>query len=231
MLLVAWLVYRAMPGPEGLREISNTAQCHKNLRRIGQAMFAYEEAYGTFPPAYVADENGRPMHSWRVLILPYLDREDLYDKYDFNEAWNGPNNSLLAEEIGDIYRCPSDAESGSQWMADEDTVFVDTSYMVVVGRNTVSNGPSAKSLSDVTDPPGDTLLVVETAGSCIHWMDPRDLALEDIVNENYNQSVPTIYGEHPTGAHAVMFDGSVRTIPDLTEPVRLKAMSTINGGE
>ena len=228
LLLVAWFVYRALPGMQVVRDLSNTSQCFKNLRRIGQAMLAYEDAHGTFPPAYLADENGRPMHSWRVLILPYLDRQDLYEKYDFDEAWNGPNNSLLADEIGDLYRCPCEAESVGQWL-DEEVGFVDTSYMMIVGPNTLSDGPSATSLADVTDLPYDTFLVVETADSRIHWMDPRDLAAEDLVDESYDSSVPMIYGEHPSGAHAVMCDGSVRIIPDAIDLDRLEAMSTISG--
>ena len=193
-------------------------------------MLAYEDVHGTFPPAYLANENGEPTHSWRVLILPYLDRQELYDKYDFEEAWNGPNNSLLAEEIGDVYRCPSDAASVDQFL-DEQAVFVDTSYMMVVGPGTLSNGPSATSLADVTDPPYDTFLVVETAGSRIHWMDPRDLMAEDFADESFDPSVPVIYGEHPMGAHAVMCDGSVRIIPDTIEADQAQAMSTIGGGE
>ena len=35
------------------------------------------------------------MHSWRVLLLPYLDRSDLYKAYDFTEPWDGPNNRKL----------------------------------------------------------------------------------------------------------------------------------------
>ena len=215
---------------QAVKDLSNTSACFGNLRRIGRAVLAYEAAQGTFPPAYLADENGRPMHSWRVLILPYLDRQDLYDKYDFDEAWNGPNNSLLADLIGDLYRCPCELETADQWL-DEEAGFLDTSYMMVVGPNTITDGPSAKSLADVTDVPFDTFLVVETAGSRIHWMDPRDLAEEALDRESYDSSHPMIWGEHSAGAHAVMCDGSVRVIPDSIELDQLKAMSTISGGE
>ena len=60
------------------------------------ALQAYHQANGCFPPAYIADKNGKPMHSWRVLILPYLDYDDLYKAYDFSEPWDGPKNKTAA---------------------------------------------------------------------------------------------------------------------------------------
>ena len=60
------------------------------------ALQNYHQANGCFPPAYIADKNGKPMHSWRVLILPYLDRTILYKAYDFTEPWDGPNNKKLS---------------------------------------------------------------------------------------------------------------------------------------
>src|SRR4051812_9073955 len=76
----------------GPREASKRTQCKNNLKEIALALHNYHEAYGCFPPAYIADKDGRPMHSWRVLILPYLDEKPLYLKYRFDEPWNGPHN-------------------------------------------------------------------------------------------------------------------------------------------
>jgi hypothetical protein len=52
--------------------------CSANLKQIGFALRSYHDVYRTFPPAYVADEDGRPMHSWRVLILPFTNQQALY---------------------------------------------------------------------------------------------------------------------------------------------------------
>lgn len=231
LILLAWFVFRVLPTVQVVKDISNTSSCFGNLRRIGRAVLDYEADHGTFPPAYLADEDGQPIHSWRVLILPYLDRQDLYDEYDFDEPWNGPNNSLLAGRIGDLYRCPCELDIAAQWL-DEEAGFLDTSYMMVVGPGTITDGPlSQKSLADVTDVPFDTFLVVETAGSGVHWMDPRDLAEGDLSLGASDSSQPMIWGEHSAGAHAVMCDGSVRVLPDSIELDQLGAMSTISGGE
>ena len=95
-----------------------------NLKEIQLALLNYESAKGSLPPAYIADATAKPMHSWRVLILPYLGEMALYNKYNFNEPWNGPNNSKLAAQVPDVFRCcPSEgkcAESArrtiSQWL-------------------------------------------------------------------------------------------------------------------
>src|SRR5262249_42952585 len=79
--------------------VARRSQCKNNLKQIGLAMFNYHDAYGCFPPAYIADADGRPMHSWRVLLLPFLDEAARYRKYRFDEPWDGPNNSELATSV------------------------------------------------------------------------------------------------------------------------------------
>ena len=59
------------------------------------AVANYHDMYKCFPPAYVADESGRPMHSWRVLLLPFLSESELYNAYNFAEPWGSPNNRKL----------------------------------------------------------------------------------------------------------------------------------------
>src|SRR5688572_33251458 len=51
-----------------------------------------------FPPAYVADSNGTPMHSWRVLILPYIEANHIYDRYDQTQPWDSATNRQLRSE-------------------------------------------------------------------------------------------------------------------------------------
>jgi hypothetical protein len=85
--------------------------CSNNLKQLGLALHNYHQTYGCFPPAYVADEDGRPMHhSWRVLVLPFLEQQQLYDQYRFDEPWDGPNNRKLAENVISIFHCPEDGE-------------------------------------------------------------------------------------------------------------------------
>ena len=46
-----------------------------------------------FPPAVIFGPDGKPWHSWRVLILPYLEENELYNAYDFSQPWDSPRNN------------------------------------------------------------------------------------------------------------------------------------------
>ena len=117
------------------REAGRRTVCTNNLKTIGLAMQQYQQQHGTFPPGYVSDENGRPKHSWRVLLLPYLD-PGLAGQYNYDEPWDGPNNRRLAGQMPDVFRCPSEspgaAPSGNT-----------TSYVVINSPGTIFDGMNA----------------------------------------------------------------------------------------
>src|SRR5437016_2000216 len=89
MLLIALLIPATR---SSARPAARRAQCVNNLKQIAQALLNYEQAYGALPPAYTVDAKGRPLHSWRTLILPYLEQEPLYRTIDLSKPWNDPAN-------------------------------------------------------------------------------------------------------------------------------------------
>ena len=145
-----------------------------NLKQIAIAIMNYADVNGTLPPAFVADANGKPMHSWRVLILPYMEEQALFKKYNFNEPWNGPNNSKLADQIPEVYRCPShvDAKHGDS---------LETSYFTVVGPETAFSGSVGRPFTNIADGTANTILVIEASGLERNWMDPHDVTFEEAV--------------------------------------------------
>jgi prepilin-type processing-associated H-X9-DG protein len=195
--------------------------CANNLKQISLALLAYENNHGMFPPAYIADENGRPMHSWRVLILPYLDPDNIYGRYNFDEPWDGPNNSKLADMVPDVFTCPDDKQG-------PDTM---TSYVAVVGPDTAWPGSDQTSLDDFTDGSSHTILLVEIADSGIHWMEPRDLLIEQAARGINPSTGKGISSFHPGGANAAFADGHIEYLPDTTVPEDLRAMLTPAGSE
>ncbi|MDZ7618474.1 MAG: DUF1559 domain-containing protein, partial [Patescibacteria group bacterium] len=94
------------------RQAAIHSGCKCPLGSLHLAMHSYHAAYGHLPPAYLADKDGKPLHSWRVLILPYVEEQDLYDAR-FDEPWNGPNNIRLAHKMPKLYHCPSEPDSDS----------------------------------------------------------------------------------------------------------------------
>lgn len=208
----------AIPGPTAT--VAAMTPCTSNLKALALAMHSYHDTYGTFPPAYVADDEGIPMHSWRVLLLPHLGRQDLYDQYDFDEPWDGPNNSALISMIPVEYRCPDDMLGG----------YDQTSYAMIVGPGMFSEGRTATRMGDIQDGASNTLMLVEAHGAGIAWTEPRDLDAATLSFRLNTNEAGQLQG-HGDHVKAALCDGSVRDLPNWTTPEDVRAMATIAGGE
>jgi prepilin-type processing-associated H-X9-DG protein len=216
-----------LPAVQAAREAARRITCSQNLKQIGVAMQSYHQKYGCFPPSFIPDENGKPKHSWRVLLLPFLDKQDLHAQYRFDEPWDSPNNLALDRQMPAVYRCPSDpASSPSQ-----------TSYAMIVGPHAISDGPTARRMSDIKDSPANTIMMVEAAKAGINWMEPRDLSAEKLnlctraVEKDLRRETCEIFCNHDPVANVLLCDGSVRTLAsESVTPEELKALMTIDGG-
>lgn len=186
------------------------------------AVANYHDAFGCFPPAYIADESGRPIHSWRVLLLPYLDQAELYEDYDFSEPWDGPNNRKLLSRCPRIYIFPGQEDSGQ----------VTTNYVGVTGPGTFWSPGQAMTYKKLNQADGSssTIMVVENQGSGILWMEPRDLDFATMslnVSEQAANGISSPYDQ----PGVAMADGQARIIPRDLSPETLRAWLTYNGGE
>ena len=214
-----WLVF---PVIRGATSTVQKMACRANLERIASALRQYEIEHGTLPPAFIADAKGKPMHSWRVLILPQLGEQGLHQRYNFNEPWDGPNNSQLVALMPEVFACPSDPDARAKG---------ETSYQVTVGPGTLFPGSTTISTRQVRDDPALTLLVVEAPVSGNVWMQPKDLdatRMKFAINGALTGEIGSL---HPGGANVVTLDGHARFISDLFPDDYLQAMSTANGGE
>lgn len=219
-LFLVCFVLPAFRGPACV--LTRSSMCQYNLKQIGLGLQIYADIYGCFPPAYIADADGKPMHSWRVLILPYIEQKPVYDLYDFSEPWDGPRNRLLAKQIPPCFQCPSDPPLPGT---------ANTSYVAITGAETIWAGDSAAGFDDISDSTSNTLAVVEIASSGINWMEPRDLpftALNLGVNPPQGAGVSSA---HPGDAHAVFCDGHTTWLQSTTSVETLKALATKSGGE
>ena len=216
--LVGFLVLGAVLGA---RHTGQTKQCQANLRRLGVALRSYQAEYGCFPPAYAANQQGKPMHSWRVLILPQLGQQSLYKQYRFDQPWNSPNNRALVAQMPKEFHCPASPDDGT----------FQTNYVMIVGKGMLSDGTSVSRSNDITDGESKTFLLVEGRGPAVNWMDPRDLDAGTL-SFSINDGVGTgIQSEHSEAVNVLYCDGSVRSLPASTDPDEVKAQATIAGGE
>ena len=215
------LIALTLPAVQCTGRSSARNLCSARLKSIACALHNYHDVYGCFPPAYVADKNGRPMHSWRVLILPYLEHQELYEQYRFDEPWNGPHNSKL--DITDVWDfwCPGD-RSGPR---------TQTNYLLVVGPETVWPGTRCMRLNEIRDGTRNTILVVEVRQSGIHWMEPRDLDIAKMplaINAKAGQGISS---SHNGGAWVAFADGHLAFLPNTLPPAQLRGLLTTGSGK
>jgi len=204
-----------------LRE-QQRAQCSNNLTMIGLALYSYYGTYNCFPCAQTCGPDGKPWHSWRTAILPYIEYDPIYVQYRFDEPWDGPNNRKLHGEVIFPYRCPAEGSS---------TPAITTSYLAVVGPGTAWPAPGQTAFRDFVDGTSNSILIVEVVNSGIHWMEPRDLALEDLQRGVNPQSGRGISSRHVGGACVLLADGSVRFLPGDVAPELLEMLATIADGK
>jgi hypothetical protein len=200
------------------------------LKQIALALHNYHDKYGTFPPAYVADAQGRPAHSWRVLILPYLGQEELYRQYRFDEPWNGPHNSRLADQIPEIYRCPSFVKYHQRHKLETAHTRHLTNYVAVIAPDAIFNGPDPVAIDDITDGTDCTLLLIEARHHSVHWMQPDDVTESEIAFD-LQAAASDHQANHAGRLQVVLSDGSAKSIRSDSDLSILHALITRNGGE
>jgi prepilin-type processing-associated H-X9-DG protein len=217
------LVALLLPAIQSAREAARRTQCSNNLKQIALAFHNYNDTYGTFPPAYIPDANGQPMHSWRVLILPFLGRPDLHDQYKFDEPWNSPNNRAVTSQAMLVYSCPSSptVSPGS----------TETNYMVITGPGTVFDAGKACKISDILDGTSNTLMVVEVKGTGVNWGEPKDLDASKVAYPLGSGGSNSPDSNHSGGLNAALCDGSVRFISESISPQAFNALMTKAGAE
>ncbi len=219
--VIGILIALLLPAIQSARGAARRAQCTNNLRQIGIAMQAYQAEHNCYPPAYLPDENDQPMHSWRVLLLPYLGEEMLYEQYDFDEPWNSENNRRLIDRMPEVYRCPSETIADTS----------EPSYVMIVGPGTISDGPSNTREDQITDGLHNTIMFVEICDAGFDWLQPQDLDARQISYQINDGSGQGIRSNHPGGVCVGFCDGSVHFLSDSTPPGTVRAMTTIAGGE
>ena len=211
------MVALLLPAVQSAREAARRMQCNNNMKQIALAIHNYADVYKSLPPAYTVDSDGKRLHSWRTLILPYMEERQLYSRIDFSKPWDHPDNEFAMEREIPSYTCPSSSlETGH------------TLYLVIVDPQCVFPGETPITFREITDGTSNTVMVYETdPAKSVHWMEPSDGDLTEFLaafSGSHRHS-------HTGGANCTFADGSVRFLSSNTTPAALRSMATINGGE
>jgi uncharacterized protein (TIGR03067 family) len=170
-------------------------QSRYHLKVIALALFNYHRQYGHFPPAALRDKNGKPLLSWRVLLLPFLEQDNLFQLVRQDQAWDSKANKLVSNAILKVY-CSPRAAPGK---------FTRTCYQAFTGPKTAFANPKGARLADLTRRKSNPILVAE-AGEAVPWAKPADLTY------SAKQPLPRLGGQFKAGFHILLADGSVRII-------------------
>ena len=192
---------------------------HKaHFKRISIALKSYHDTYGSFPPAYTLGKNSEKLHSWRSLLLPFLDQHELYSKIRFDEPWNSPHNMPLSQQPLDLFACPkeSKAQVGQ------------SNYFAIVGPATMWPENFSVKVSDVRDGTSNTICLIEANLNGSNWMEPRDLSRDEAIDRILGSDDPLQKTLKVTTV--AMGDGHVRRMPSTIDRKILASLTTIAGG-
>jgi prepilin-type processing-associated H-X9-DG protein len=205
-----------MPAVGASREAARRAQCVNNMKQIGLAMHNYHAANGRFPAPILYGPDGKTPHSWRVALLPFLEANDVYSQYRFDEPWDGPNNRKLITKMPACFACPNHDEARFGHFS---------SYYGLTGPDTLfPDRKEGVQLQEVTDGTSNTIMVVE-ARKEIPWTKPDDIPYDK------DKALPATGGLHPGGFNAAFTDGAVKFLSQSIDKTVLRALITRAGGE
>lgn len=197
------------------RGASPAARCHHRLLEIGLALKNYHDVYGELPPAYTVDVDGTPLHSWRTLLLPYLDRAHLYRQIDLSKPWNAPENANVFENHAWL-QCPSANLSKHE-----------TTYLAIVTEESCLRPGQSLSFSDITDGMSKTIGVIEARqDQAVPWMEPRNLDEAGLVAAGSDTQKM-----HFDSRNILLMDGDAEFLSQTTPLETIKALATAAGGE
>jgi prepilin-type processing-associated H-X9-DG protein len=195
LAILAILIGLLLPAVQKAREAAFRTQSSNNLRQIGLALHAYHDSTKHFPPAAIYDKSGKPLLSWRVLILPYVEAGDLYSKFKLDEPWDSEHNKKLLDPMPLIYAGPGGKKS------------TETAYLAFHGKNAFFEEKEGLKISTFTDGLSKTIAVVEAAQG-VPWTKPEDLAYDP------EKPPPKVGGVCAGGFNALFADGHVTFFPD-----------------
>ncbi|MFO0872124.1 MAG: DUF1559 domain-containing protein [Pirellulales bacterium] len=228
LLVCIGLVALLLPAISAARQAASRVHSANNMKLIGLGMYNYHDTYLSFPMAGSPDPQQGIGLSWRVRLLPFIEERPLYDRVDWNQPWNGPNNAYLTDQMPRSYQSRLVPESKSETVY---LAIVDSEVVPRNGQPKDSNRPRPvfsqdgrrSSIADITDGTSNTVLAVEAdADQAVPWAQPKDLVYDP------QQPRRGLGKLHRGGFQVLMADGSVRFLSDQIDDQTLRNLMTRN---
>ncbi|HVX63899.1 MAG TPA: DUF1559 domain-containing protein [Pirellulales bacterium] len=204
-----------LPAVQAARTAARRSQSMNNLRQIALAMHNYADVNKGFPAAASYDDQGQPLLSWRVHILPFIEQRPLYEAFHLDEPWDSEHNKMLIARMPAVYQNPNLALEAGQ-----------TSYVAVVGDDAAIQPKKPTTFADITDGTSNTLMAVEAdADHAVIWTKPDDWS------PDADDPMAGLF-RYPRGLLQALFaDGHVQPIQETVDAESFKAMLTRAAGD
>ena len=204
-----------LPAVQQVREAARRTSSANNLRQLALACFNYESVHRSFPSQAIFSEDGRPLLSWRVKILPYLDEQALYEKFRLDEPWDSEHNIQLLDEMPEVFLNPNSIHRNK------------TGYLALKGEGTFMDGTDGPNrIASFVDGTSNTIMFVEADDDvAVEWTKPADLPF------NPENPMRGLGGLRPAGFNAAFCDGSVQFIDRSIDWEMLRRMAIRNDGK
>jgi len=202
---VAAIVQTVVPPIQAARDAAKRVQSKNNLREIALALLNYKSEHGHFPPSVLYDKNTGTPYSWRVAILPYMEQNEIYKQYRFNEPWDSKNNKKVLESRPMQLLSPTEPTS------------TNTAYFALLGPETAFPKGEVLDLTKFTDGTSDTILVVEAKRN-VPWTKPEDIPYSS------DKPLPKLGGWFKGVFNTAFCDGSVHQLSEDIAPKTLRSL-------
>jgi prepilin-type N-terminal cleavage/methylation domain-containing protein len=210
MATIGMLLAIVFPALLAAREAALTAQCSNNLRQLGLALHKHIAIHeGVLPARAIFDKQGKPLLSWRVLLLPLLGEGNLFEQFHLDESWDSDHNRPLIARMPPVFQDPRRPSDGT------------TTFLAVTGKGLSFEGNTPLTINDLRDGTSNTIMIVQANHErAVPWTKPDDLEVDAAMpNAGLGDA-------ERNGFEAFFVDGSVRTISKAIDATVLKALFT-----
>lgn len=232
--VVPLCIFMLLPGVQGIRGAANRMKSQNNMKQIALAAHNYNDVNDELPGnSYGPD--GKPLLSWRVHILPYIEQDNLYQQFKLDEPWDSANNIRLLNQMPKVYANPNEAANSSKTyyrgFSSPGAVFENRpGTRPFLNKQKNNPGPFGKlepfNIGRIKDLSSETILVIE-AGDPVEWTKPDDL------DATPGKPFPPLGGMKlkKNRIQVGFLDGSVKEIRSDLPETTLRALVTHSGGE
>jgi hypothetical protein len=222
-----------IPAAQGVRESARRMSCSSNMTQIGLGLHHYHSFYKQLPATAIVGDANKRLLSWRVVILPFIGEQNLYEEFHHDEPWNSAHNLSLVERMPGAYGCPSAGGLGAGGLGAGGLGAGglgagglgagglgagrlgagETVYLLPINRNPrLAQNPAfafeedrVTTFKDILDGLANTILIVEAGqDDAVIWTKPEDLYVD------LSNPIEMLGDAHVAGSHVLMADGRWR---------------------